>query len=83
MAERLDAGAVLGTATVPITPRDSLDRVITVSKQAGARLLIQVLDQLRLGTTARTPLDMAGASYFSFPGEQHVREFVKRGYRLL
>jgi hypothetical protein len=26
---------------------------------------------------------MAGASYFSFPGEQHVREFVKRGHRLL
>jgi methionyl-tRNA formyltransferase len=83
MAERLDAGAVLGTATVPVMPHDSLDRVITVSKQAGARLLIQVLDQIRLGTTSRTPLDMAGASYFSFPGEQHVREFVKRGYRLL
>jgi hypothetical protein len=57
--------------------------VITVSKQAGARLLIQVLDQIRLGTTSRMPLDMAGASYFSFPAEQHVREFVKRGHRLL
>jgi methionyl-tRNA formyltransferase len=83
MAERLDAGAVLGTVAVPIAPNDSLDRVITASKQAGARLLIQVLEQVRLGTTSRAPLDMAGASYFSFPGDQHVREFVKRGHRLL
>ena len=83
MAERLDAGAVLGTATVPIAPNDSLDRVIGTSKQAGARLLMQVLEQVRLGTTSRTPLDMAGASYFSFPQDQHVREFVRRGHRLL
>jgi methionyl-tRNA formyltransferase len=83
MAERLDAGAVLGTATVPIAPNDSLDRVIGTSKQAGARLLMQVLEQIRLGTTSRMPLDMAGASYFSFPQDQHVREFVKRGHRLL
>jgi len=83
MAERLDAGAVLGTATVPIAPNDSLDRVIGTSKQAGARLLLQVLEQIRLGTTSRMPLDMAGASYFSFPQDQHVREFVKRGHRLL
>jgi len=83
MAERLDAGAVLGTATVPIVPNDSLDRVIGTSKQAGARLLMQVLEQIRLGTTSRMPLDMAGASYFSFPQDQHVREFVKRGHRLL
>src|SRR6476661_9137010 len=73
MAERLDAGAVLGTATVPIVPNDSLDRVIGTSKQAGARLLMQVLEQIRLGTTSRMPLDMAGASYFSFPQDQHVR----------
>ena len=83
MAEKLDAGAILGTVRVPIAPRDSLDRVITTSKQAGARLLIEVLEQVRLGATSRVPLDMAGASYFSFPGDQHVREFVKRGHRLL
>ena len=83
MAEKLDAGAILGTVRVPIAPRDSLDRVITTSKQAGARLLIEVLEQVRLGATSRVPLDMAGASYFSFPGDQQVREFVKRGHRLL
>src|SRR3954452_9558751 len=45
MAEVLDGGRILGTIAVPLTPRDSLDRVITATKQEGARLLIDVLQQ--------------------------------------
>jgi methionyl-tRNA formyltransferase len=83
MAERLDAGHILGTVTVPIAPRDSLDRVITITKQAGARLLIEVLGKLRRGEVSRVPLDMGEAKYFSFPEARHAREFAKRGHRLL
>jgi methionyl-tRNA formyltransferase len=83
MAEKLDAGGILGTVSIPITPRDSLDRVITVTKQAGARLLIEVLGKIRLGQVSGIPVDMSGASYFSFPKREHVLEFRKRGHRLL
>jgi methionyl-tRNA formyltransferase len=83
MAEKLDAGSILGTVTVPLMVRDSLDRVITVTKQAGARLLIDVLEQLRLGQSSPVPLSMNGARYFSFPKREHVREFRERGHRLL
>jgi methionyl-tRNA formyltransferase len=83
MAEKLDAGSILGTVTVPLRARDSLDRVITVTKQEGARLLIEVLEKLRLGQTAPIPLNMDGAKYFSFPKREHVREFQKRGHTLL
>jgi methionyl-tRNA formyltransferase len=83
MAEKLDAGGILGTVTVPIAPRDSLDRVITVTKQEGARLLIEVLGKIRQGQAPGVPVDMNGASYFSFPKREHVREFRKRGHRLL
>lgn len=83
MAEVLDAGRILGTATVPVMPRDSLDRVITATKQEGARLLIKVLDQLRTGEVVAIPVDMTGASYFSFPKREHVSEFRHRGHRLL
>src|SRR3954447_16222705 len=58
MAEKLDAGRVLGTVAVPLKAQDSLDRVITVTKQAGARLLLDVLEQLRLGQTSPLPLNM-------------------------
>ncbi|MGI9042287.1 MAG: methionyl-tRNA formyltransferase [Gemmatimonadales bacterium] len=83
MAEALDAGAILGTVNVPIAARDSLDRVITVTKQEGARLLIDVLGKIHRGEATRTALDMKQASYFSFPMREHVREFRKQGHRLL
>jgi methionyl-tRNA formyltransferase len=83
MAEKLDAGGVLGTASVPIAPRDSLDRVITITKQEGARLLIRVLQKIRSNQAAAMPLDMKDAAYFSFPKREHVLEFRKRGHRLL
>lgn len=83
MAEKLDAGGVLETATVPIAPQDSLDRVITITKQEGARLLIRVLLKIRSNQAVATSLDMKGAGYFSFPKREHVLEFRKRGHRLL
>jgi methionyl-tRNA formyltransferase len=83
MAEKLDAGRILGTAMVPISARDSLDRVITITKQEGARLLIDVLTKIRLDRATPVPVDMSTASYFSFPQREHVREFRKRGHRLL
>ncbi|HEX6434427.1 MAG TPA: formyltransferase family protein, partial [Gemmatimonadales bacterium] len=45
MAEKLDAGGILGTITVPVAPKDTLDRLITVTKQEGARLVIEVLNR--------------------------------------
>jgi methionyl-tRNA formyltransferase len=83
MAEVLDGGKILGTMAVPLTPRDTLDRVITETKQQGARLLIDVLDQIRRGESVGVPVDMSGASYFSFPKREHVAEFRQRGHRLI
>ena len=83
MAEALDAGKILGTIMVPIESRDSLDRVISTTKEAGARLLIDVLGKIGRGQESRVPVDMSGKKYFSFPQREHVREFRKRGHRLL
>ncbi len=83
MAERLDAGDVLATRRFAIKRYDSLDRVIKGTKCAGARLLIEVLCDLRADRAQSTPLDMKQASYFSFPKPEDVREFRKRGHRLL
>jgi methionyl-tRNA formyltransferase len=83
MAEALDAGKILGTVTVPLRSQDSLDRVIRTTKEAGARLLIDVLSKIAQGRESRVPIDMSGKKYFSFPQREHVREFRKRGHRLL
>jgi methionyl-tRNA formyltransferase len=83
MAHKLDAGDVLATQSFPLKRSDSLDRVIKGTKREGARLLIRVLRSLRNGQVRPVPLDMADASYFSFPTPSDVREFRRRGHRLL
>jgi methionyl-tRNA formyltransferase len=83
MAERLDAGDVLATQRFTIRKRDTLDRVITGTKCDGARLMIGVLRDLRAGRARPAPLDMKQANYFSFPKPGDVREFRRRGHRLL
>src|SRR5882757_985074 len=83
MAEKLDAGDVLATETFPVRTFDSLDRIIKGTKCEGARLVKRVLLDLRAGRTKPSPLAMMHAGYFSFPKPEHVREFRKRGHRLL
>ena len=83
MAEKLDAGDVVATQGFAIRKSDSLDRVIKGTKSEGARLFIKVLRDLRMRRVQSSPLDMKQASYFSFPKPDDVREFRKRGHRLL
>jgi methionyl-tRNA formyltransferase len=83
MVEKLDAGDVLATLETPLRERDSLERVITVTKQEGARLMIDVLRRLAAGTAEPRPLDMSDAGYFSFPQPSDVKTFRKRGHRML
>jgi methionyl-tRNA formyltransferase len=83
MVEKLDAGDVLGTREFPLRDRDVLDRVIVGTKQAGARLMIDVLRRIAAGTDEPQPLDMSEKGYFSFPKPEDVRRFRARGHRLL
>jgi len=83
MVPKIDAGDVLGTHLFPLESRDSLDRVITGTKRESARLLIRVLHDLHKGDVKPIPLDFAEAGYFSFPEPADVREFRRRGHRLL
>jgi methionyl-tRNA formyltransferase len=83
LVRTLDAGDVLGTLEYPVLESDSLDRVMIGTKREGARLMIDVLRQIRAGQVRPKPLDMADASYFSFPSREDVEEFRRRGHRLL
>jgi methionyl-tRNA formyltransferase len=83
MADKLDAGAVLATLDVELRQRDSLDRVITETKRAGARLMIDVLRKIADGSVNATPLDMTAARYFGFPTSKDAKAFRAKGHRLL
>jgi len=83
MARKLDAGDLLATESFRLRTADSLDRVIKSTKRQGARLLLRVLHDLRTNQARPLPLDLAHGAYFSFPKRSDVREFRKRGHRLL
>jgi methionyl-tRNA formyltransferase len=83
MAPEVDAGRILGTVECAIHERDSVDRVMTEAKAAGARLMIRVLGEIASGTVDPRPLDMSEASYHSFPTRQDARDLLGRGHRLL
>ena len=83
MAEKLDAGDILGTLEWPLEPNDSLDRVITGTKRDGARLMMDVLLKMKRGEIRPAPLDMGDKKYFSFPKPADVKAFRKRGHRML
>lgn len=83
MVEKLDAGGIVQTREFPLRDRDSLDRVIVGTKQESARLMIEVLERFAEGEVEATPLDMTGKKYFSFPKPKDVREFRRKGHRML
>lgn len=83
MVEKLDAGGVLGTLEWPLHVKDSLDRVITGTKQDGARLMMEVLLRMKRGEAVAEPLDMTNKQYFSFPKPKDVKAFRKRGHRMI
>ena len=86
MAAKLDAGGIIPTLDFPLQPNDSLDRVITGTKQAGARLMIQTLLRFDAEAGTRppsTPIDIATGGYNRFPDPKSVREYRARGHRML
>jgi methionyl-tRNA formyltransferase len=86
MAEKLDAGGILATLDYPLKDRDALDRVISGTKEAGARLMIETLLRFDPTTGDRprgVPFDVSAGRYHRFPDPQAVREFRARGHRML
>jgi methionyl-tRNA formyltransferase len=83
MAEKLDAGGVVATHEFPLSAKDSLDRVIKGTKQAGARLMLETLYAIQDSKPTSIPLDMTQSSYYKFPQPIDVRAFRARGHRML
>ncbi|MDA1007553.1 MAG: formyltransferase family protein [Planctomycetota bacterium] len=85
MVEKLDSGGVVATFEFPLHDHDSLDRVISGTKQEGARLMIRVLRAIakERAMPSTTPLDWSKARLFKFPQPEDVAKFRARGQRML
>lgn len=82
MAKSIDSGDVIRQEYLPVQQDESLDHLIRRTKRRNAVLLGEVLDEFRTGKVTFTPLDGEG-SYFTFPTMAEVKEFKRRGGKLL
>jgi methionyl-tRNA formyltransferase len=79
----IDDGDILMQTETPIDAAESLDALIRRTKKLGAGLMIDVLDRFRTGDVRVIQNRREDATYFTFPTRRDVKEFRRRGYRLL
>jgi methionyl-tRNA formyltransferase len=78
----IDAGDLCGQRVFAIEPNESLDRFLRRSKTIAADLLLDVLSDVESGSVVRTPLDLTGGSYFSWPDRKAVKQFRLAGHHV-
>src|SRR5262249_15483837 len=84
MGERLDQGDVLLQRAVPILPNDTVHSLVMRSKvEVGRHLLLEAIERIERGDAPRVAMDLAQASYFTYPDAAAVREFRRRGRRFI
>jgi methionyl-tRNA formyltransferase len=79
----IDDGPILAQSETELLPNESLDSIIRRTKRRGAKLVLDVLRQLRDGSVIESPNDRKSGSYHSFPTKEDVAEFRRRGNKLL
>jgi len=83
MVEKLDAGEIVYQKSVPIVAGRSMHQLIRYSKRAGARAMMEVLQQYAQGQSPTPIVPVAESSYFTFPRPDEMRTFRKRGLRAI
>ncbi len=78
----IDTGDKLVQHFVPINANDSLHDLIVKTKKEGAKLMIKVIEDFKNGKIQYSKLEGEG-SYFTFPTSEDVKEFKRRGKKLL
>ena len=79
----IDDGRIILQREVDIEPGETLDGLIKRTKRMGAHLMIEAIEMIRTGTVKYTENEKSQGTYFSFPTSEEVREFKRKGKRLV
>ena len=63
MVKAMDAGDIIAQATTPIDPNETVETLHDRLAQMGAKLLVEVVEQLKNGTATRTPQDESKVTF--------------------
>jgi methionyl-tRNA formyltransferase len=79
----IDDGEVLFQCETPRDPSESLETLIIRTKRAGSKAMAEMIGRFKSGTVVALPKSPEEPTYYTFPNKAQVREFRRRGYRLL
>jgi methionyl-tRNA formyltransferase len=80
---KIDDGRIILQRAVDIDPNETLDALIKRTKRIGAHLMIEAIEMIRSDKVQYLDNKEAEGSYFSFPTREDVREFKKRGKKII
>jgi len=80
---KIDDGRIILQKEVDIDQRETLDALIKRTKRIGAHLMIEAIEMIRSGNVKYLENRADEGTYFSFPKREDVREFKKRGKKLI
>ena len=79
----IDDGRIILKEGVDIQPNETLDSLIKRTKRIGAHFMIEAIDMIKSGTAEYQENPATEGTYFSFPTREDVKEFKKRGHRII
>lgn len=83
MVEKLDDGPIILQDKFEILKEESFDHLAKRSKRFGAHLIILFMKLLEKGNVTYQPNDSSLATYHTFPTREDVKQFKRRGGRII
>lgn len=83
MVPKVDEGPVLLQESLEIQPNESLDHLMRRSKRCGAHYMARVLREIGNGSAILIETDNLKGSYFTFPTIPEIREFRRKGFKVI
>jgi methionyl-tRNA formyltransferase len=80
---KIDDGRIILQKDIEILPDETLDSLMKRTKRIGARFMIEAIEIFKTGKATYKENPLEEGSYFSFPTKEDVREFKRRGKRMM
>lgn len=79
----IDDGRIILQRDVEILPGETLDSLIKRTKKIGAHFMVEAIDLIKSGKVDYKENPANEGSYFSFPTREDVKEFKRRGHKIM
>lgn len=79
----IDDGRIILQKDVDMNPNETLESIIKRTKRMGAHFMAEAIERIKTGNVTYMENPATEGSYFSFPTKEDVKEFKRRGKRIM